>query len=249
MWGWLRNLFSRTLQQQESISPIKPTWHPAVASDATWLANLPASLVALDVETTGLHSSDRIVTFGAILLPTAPLAEGLFEASCLHLIFDPGRKSHPQAELVHGYDDWLLRHQEPFTHHADAIRQFIYSGDLILAHNASFDLRFINDEMVRAGKAARIKRPIYCTMQGYRDRIGSGSAALGNVCAQIGLTRAQSSHGALEDAWMALMVYLWLNGCPFRAPFAIPEESRRPVNLLPHPPRPEGRLPRRKPIK
>jgi DNA polymerase III subunit epsilon len=246
MWNWLRNLFSRKAPRLQSIPGTHTDLHKNVAPGENWLDNLPTSVVAVDVETTGLHSRDRIVTLGAIHLPTAPLAEGLFEARCLHLVFDPGRKSHPEAAFVHGYDDWTLRHQQPFAEHADTIRHFIYSGDLILAHNVSFDLRFINDEMVRAGKAARFNRPIYCTMNGYRDRFGHGSAALGSVCAQIGLARAESRHGALEDAWMALMIYLWLHGCPYRAPFNLPAESRGPVNLLPCPPRPEGRLPRRK---
>lgn len=235
MWGWLRR---RTPQ----IDPV-----PAAAPVASvWFEALPESIVAVDVETTGLHSRDRIVSLGAIWLPTAPLAEGSFNISYLHLIFDPGLKSHPRAEEVHGHDDWLLRHQEPFSTYADAIRRFIHAGDLIVAHNAEFDLEFINREMGLAGKAARFKRPVYCTMRSYQNAGHSGSAALTSVCANIGLARLGQRHGALEDAWIALMVYLWLQGCPHRKPFVEAAQHLDIFNLLPCPPRPDGALPRRK---
>ena len=69
-----------------------------------WSDRLPASVVFVDVETTGLHSIDKVVSLGAIWLPIHALIEGSFNISYLHLIFDPGRKSHPKAEEVHGHE-------------------------------------------------------------------------------------------------------------------------------------------------
>ena len=77
-----------------------------------WLCWLPPRLVALDVEATGLSAGDRMVSVGAVALATASLAAGRPEIVCHHLVVDPGRTSHPAALAVHGYDDWLLRHQD-----------------------------------------------------------------------------------------------------------------------------------------
>jgi hypothetical protein len=59
---------------------------------------LPSKVVFVDVETTGLTDSDRIVSFAAILLETQSLRVGKFTVSVIHVVCDPGKKSHPRAE-------------------------------------------------------------------------------------------------------------------------------------------------------
>ncbi|HEY4981467.1 MAG TPA: exonuclease domain-containing protein [Pseudolabrys sp.] len=200
--------------------------------------------MAVDVETTGLHSTDRIVSIGAIWLPTACLSEPSFPISYIHLIFDPGRTSHPKAEEVHGFDDWTLRHQEPFGLYAERIRRFLQSGNLIIAHNAEFDIGFINRELATAGQPT-LDKPICCTTEGYRAADLGASASLKSVCATMGLRRQGKVHGALEDAWLALMAYLWLHDYEHCKPFIACGQHLELFNLLPAPPRPEGALPRR----
>jgi DNA polymerase III epsilon subunit-like protein len=46
-----------------------------------WLEALPATIAAVDVETTGLTSEDRIVSIGAFWLSTAALRDGSFPVS------------------------------------------------------------------------------------------------------------------------------------------------------------------------
>ncbi|KMO41012.1 DNA polymerase III [Methylobacterium variabile] len=206
-----------------------------------WLGWLPSRLVAIDVETTGLAETDRMVSFGAVALDTASLAAGLPEVACHHLIFDPGRASHPRAEAVHGYDDWLLRHQDPAGIHAGTLAAVLAGADLVVAHNAAFDLGFLRRELHAAGLPPVAAR-VYCTMEAYRRRGEKGRAALDAVCRRIGLARAGTRHGALEDAWLALRAYLWLQACPVAV--ARPPLSA-PTNLRQVPPRPEGPLPPR----
>ncbi|MFE1597550.1 3'-5' exonuclease [Methylobacterium sp. ID0610] len=206
-----------------------------------WLGWLPRRLLALDVETTGLDAGDRIVSFGAVLLDTASLLDSRPLLTCHHLIFDPQRASHPRAEAVHGFDDWLLRHQEPAARHLDALASLIGAADLVVAHNADFDLGFLRREFAAAGRPAVAMRS-YCTMEAYRRRGETGSASLDAVCRRVRLRREGEHHGALEDAWLALRVYLWLQGCPVRV--ARPDLGP-PTNLRPPPPRPDGKLPPR----
>jgi DNA polymerase-3 subunit epsilon len=112
-----------------------------------WFDRLPDRFAVVDVETTGIHGTDRIVTFAATFLERVALLEDSMSIKCLHLIFDPGKKCHPEAERVHGYDDWTLRHQEFFAEHAKRIRALLDETDLVVAHNAAFDLSFFRERI------------------------------------------------------------------------------------------------------
>ena len=237
LWGTLRRLSGRGVP---GVSP----GGASIATTPAWLTQLPSTVLFCDVETTGLTASDRIVSFAGIGLKTAALASGNFELAYWHLIFDPGRKSHPQAERVHGYSDWALRFQNPFSVYADEIWHFVSSYELVVAHNASFDVGFIDRELILAG-LPRIPKPVYCTMEGYRALGVGGSASLNAVCSRINLARASNRHGALEDAWLAMQVYLWLHNCPLRP--ALPATFPLiPINFHEVPPPLDGTTPRRK---
>jgi len=62
------------------------------------IAAIPKCIAFLDVETTGLTAKDRIITLAGVKLrDTDLLATGTASLEYLHLIFDPGRKSHPPS--------------------------------------------------------------------------------------------------------------------------------------------------------
>lgn len=205
---------------------------------------MPPRIAFVDVETTGIMKSDRIVSIGIISLETSALLNDKISGAITHLIFDPGKKSHPKAEIVHGFDDWTLRHQEPFSKYADIIFEMISCANLVVAHNASFDLQFIQRELEVAGKE-RISTPAYCTMQAVRERGLIGSASLSSLCGRIGIVRQSQTHGALEDAWLAMQIFLLLHKCEaYKMPFSSVENSEI-RNFRAPPPRPEGKLPRR----
>lgn len=201
---------------------------------------LPPRLIFADVETTGLHSSDRIVSIGIVDLTTAALRAGRVEANCTHLIFDPGKKSHPRAQAVHGYDDWTLRHQEPFSTHVSDLRPLFDDTSIMWAHNAEFDQAFFQREFDAAGLP--IEGNFQCTMHLYKRRFPSRRANLNSIVNDLGLSRAGERHGALEDAWLAMAIYLGLAGIAI--PPAPREVLQPPINLV-RPPPLEGPLPRR----
>jgi DNA polymerase III subunit epsilon len=175
--------------------------------------DLPASVVFCDVETTGLGTHDRIVSFGGI--GSRDLAKGRPDLEYLYLVFDPGRANRRAAEHIHGFSDSALRLQDRFAVHAADVRRFLTSYELLVAHNAAFDIRFINREMRLSGLPA-LTRDVYCTMKGYRALDLGGSAALSAVCRHIKLARSGDLHDAIEDAWLAMQIYLWLHGCPLQ---------------------------------
>lgn len=101
------------------------------------------TLIAFDTETTGLSpKSDRIVEIGV-----AHFRQGQPEEPVSWLI-DPGREIPAYATKVHGISDAMVKGQPPFK---DIYPRFLdVAGDaVLLAHNASFDLRFISAEANR----------------------------------------------------------------------------------------------------
>ena len=134
---------------EEHLSSRPPKWLQMVNGRAPYRRNV----IAVDVETTGLGSSDRIVTFGAVLLNTKSLSDRPVRVHTTHLIFNPERRCHPQATAVHGWDDNILRRQDKFAAHCTRIISEIQKSNLIVSHNFPFDLRFINNELELCGKS------------------------------------------------------------------------------------------------
>lgn len=263
MFGWIARFLDRRLtlganakaidaRHVPGISPVlgapaQPAWSDTpLKPKPAWLARLPPSFAVLDVETTGLHSHDRIVSLGALFLESASILTPTGNLRLMHLIFDPGKKCHPAAARVHGYHEWTLRHQAFFSEHAQAVYDFLEGADVVVAHNADFDIGFVNREFAAAGLPS-ISKPSFCTMNAYRDR-SARRASLATVSRAIGLSRSGFQHGALEDAWLTMQIYLWLHGAPMPMSFLsqVPAEQRRPSNLRPVPPAPSGVLPARK---
>lgn len=160
-------------------------------------------VIAMDCETTGLswRRGDRVVSLAGI-----ELVDGLPSGMGFSLVFNPGRPSAPAARRVHGLADTYLALQEPFSARAAEVRKFI-GADRIVAHNASFDFGFINNEFTLAGASQISAQPI-CTMSLYRSRF-TGSATLDRCCAVYNLNcagRAQY-HGAFVDAALTAALF------------------------------------------
>ena len=193
-----------------------------------WYEIIQRRTVVVDVETTGLSDDDRIVSLGAILLdPATRSIDGR------HLIFNPERGCHPRARAVHGYDDYALRKQDRFVDHAEDISSFIGSADRIVGHNLAFDFGFIESELLRTGKPP-LSADEWCTMNAHRASGIGGSASLTRIAKTLGLQRVGSKHGAIEDAWLTLHVFLAQNGLTGHL---IAEEWRSlvPTNLRVYP--------------
>lgn len=193
------------------------------------------TVVAIDVETTGLRPYDRIVTLAAVCT-----IEGLSGFELLHRCFDPRKDSDPAAYAIHGWDDWSTRFQDLWKDQAVELHAWLQRADVIVAHNAEFDLHYVNREF-RKADLPPLQGVTFCTQQAARTA-GRGSATLDACCARIGLRRNGDRHHAAEDAFLALNLYRHHHGQPLLTitqPWGMPTNYRQP------PPRPEGELPRR----
>ncbi len=149
------------------------------------------AFTVVDFETTGLapERNDRVVEVGIVLVDDS----GLIEQEWTTLI-NPRRDIG--ATHIHGlYASDLLDAPE-FSDVADQILDFV-AGRIVVAHNASFDMRFLHSELKRTGYEIPERPSALCSMK-WSGRL-VGPAKLQHVCEALDIELVDA-HSALADA-------------------------------------------------
>lgn len=165
--------------------------------------------IILDTETTGLDplNGDRIVEIGAVEVLNAIPTGNVF-----HVYIDPERDMPDGAFRVHGLSSEFLAGKPRFADVVDDFCAFLGS-DKLIAHNASFDVAFINAELARCGRPSVPPHQVVDTLAIARRKHGGGSNSLDALCARYGVDSSRRTrHGALLDAELLAEVYLELSG-------------------------------------
>ncbi|GGF32636.1 DNA polymerase III subunit epsilon [Aliidongia dinghuensis] len=164
--------------------------------------------ICLDTETTGFDPAEghRMVEIACVelvnLMPTGRE---------LHLYFDPERDMPAEAEAVHGLTIEFLTGKPKFRELAHEFEAFMQDSRLV-AHNAEFDVRFINAELVRAGRP-KLTCEVQDTLRLARTKFPGSPASLDALCRRFGIDLSErSKHGALIDTRLLAKVYLELMG-------------------------------------
>ncbi len=165
--------------------------------------------IIFDTETTGLDNrADRIIEIGGIELfnhfPTG---------KTLHLYINPGdRKVHPDALAVHGITDESLKDKPPFADVAEEILAF-FEGAKWIAHNATFDMGFVNAEFARLGRPPILPDMVIDTLAMARRKHPMGPNSLDALCRRYGIDNShRTRHGALLDSELLADVYIEMIG-------------------------------------
>ncbi len=165
--------------------------------------------IIFDTETTGLDPKDghRLVEFAGI-----ELVERVPTGRVLHFHVNPGRPMPPEAEAVHGLSDDFLADKPRFRDKADELLAFL--GDaIIVAHNAQFDMRFLNHELEAAGRPRLDPGRVVDTLELARKRFPGAKHSLDALCLRFGIDRSMRvKHGALIDSELLADVYVELTG-------------------------------------
>lgn len=165
--------------------------------------------IVLDTETTGLDAltGDRVVEIGCVeLLNRIPTG------AVFHVYLNPQRDMPDEAFRVHGLSAEFLADKPTF---ADVAAEFVsFIGDArLVAHNASFDIGFLNSELDRVGAGQIGRERIVDTLMIARRRNPGGSNNLDALCQRFGIDLGRRvKHGALLDAELLAEVYLELLG-------------------------------------
>ncbi|MCD2178509.1 DNA polymerase III subunit epsilon [Rhizobium sp. C1] len=165
--------------------------------------------IIFDTETTGLDSrEDRIIEIGGIELdnhfPTG---------RTLHLYINPAnRKVHPDALAVHGITDEFLADKPVFADVAEQILSF-FEGAKWIAHNATFDMGFVNAELGRLGLPPIAPSEVIDTLSLARRKHPMGPNSLDALCKRYGIDNShRAKHGALLDSELLAEVYIEMIG-------------------------------------
>lgn len=166
--------------------------------------------IVFDTETTGLShkEGDRVIEIGAM-----ELRDGFPTGETFHVHIDPeGRSVHPDALAVHGISDEMLRGKPTFREILPRFQAFFGEGNLV-AHNAPFDIGFLNAELARAGAPLLAEERVIDTLAIARRKFPGARNTLDGLCARFGVdTSARDLHGALIDTELLAQVYLELTG-------------------------------------
>ena len=181
--------------------------------------------IVLDTETTGLDpaAGHRIVEIGAL-----ELQHHLPTGREYHTYLDPEREMPEEAFAIHGLSDDFLAGKAKFADAADALLEFIGDAPLVI-HNAEFDLRFLNAELERIGRAPLDAGRVVDTLLVARQKFPGARASLDALCQRFEIDLSmRDKHGALIDSHLLAAVYLELVGG--RQPgFELAADTGRPV--------------------
>ncbi|MFF7634525.1 DEDDh family exonuclease [Kitasatospora sp. NPDC008050] len=175
--------------------PLQPTARPIptqrTGAPSALPQESPEGYAVVDVETTGLGRTDRVISAGVYRLD----AEGEVVDHWYTLV-NPERD--PGPVWIHGLTTTMLADAPTFPQIAEELAERL-RGRVMVAHNALFDWNMISREFSRAGLRAPVEQRL-CTMVLSRDLglpLANGKLA---TLAQYFGVQQRNAHNALDDA-------------------------------------------------
>ena len=165
--------------------------------------------IIFDTETTGFDpmSGDRVIEIGGVEMVNKVLTGNHY-----HVFINPERDVPDSAVKVHGITTEFLQ-DKPVI--ADVIDDFVaFVGDsTLVAHNADFDMRFINWELENLGKPIIPPSQFLDTLAIARSKFPGAANSLDALCKRFGVENGHRTlHGALLDSEILADVYVELMG-------------------------------------
>lgn len=164
--------------------------------------------VVLDTETTGLDVQEghRVIEIGCVAVENFQVTNDVF-----HSYLNPECAIDSEAEKVHGLTSAFLKDKPVFSDIASDFLDFIRGSDMVI-HNASFDVQFLNNELLLNGFEERIDSicSVVDSLEVARKKHSLQYNNLDALCKRynIDTTERQKAHGALIDAKLLARVYV-----------------------------------------
>jgi DNA polymerase-3 subunit epsilon len=165
--------------------------------------------IVFDTETTGLNplGGDRVVEIGCV-----EMVNHVPTGRTFHVYLNPERDMPEGAFAVHGLSTEFLSDKPLFAAVASDFLAFT-EGARLVAHNAAFDVSFLNAELGRLGYPPLEAERIVDTLALARRKHPFSPASLDALCQRYGIDNARRvKHGALLDAEILADVYVELLG-------------------------------------
>jgi DNA polymerase-3 subunit epsilon len=165
--------------------------------------------IILDIETSGLDYKDghRVIEIGCIELKQKEVG------SHFHQYINPLKTLTEENMKIHGITNEFLEDKPLFEDVADDFLSFIQDS-FIIAHNANFDVGFLNHELEKISKPTIDKDRVVDTVVIARNRFPGQQVNLDALVKKLKVNTLidREFHGALKDAKILTDVYLELQG-------------------------------------
>jgi DNA polymerase-3 subunit epsilon len=196
--------------------------------------------IVLDTETTGLDPADghRIIEIGCV-----ELMDHVPTGRTYQCYLNPERDIPMESQRVHGITEEFVVGKPLFAAVVDEMLEFLGDAPLVI-HNAGFDLKFLNAELLRVTRPAIPFARAIDTIDIAKAKIPGARYSLDELCKRFGVdltTRAK--HGALLDASLLAQVYLELIGgrqtrlmlAPSDTAIVVSDAAQQPARARPIP--------------
>lgn len=166
--------------------------------------------IVFDTETTGFdpETGDKLVEIGAV-----ELVNHVPTGKTYHQYINPDRDVPEEVVKVHGLTTEYLKKFPIFEKIAQEWVDFIGEDGILVAHNAAFDIKFINYELKRLGYKEYKWDRVVDTLEIAKNKFPGQRNNLDALCKRFNIDNsARTFHGALLDAQLLAEVYLELLG-------------------------------------
>lgn len=173
-------------------------------------------IIILDTETTGInqtnlpHINHRIIEIGAV-----EIIGRRFTGNNFHVYIQPNRLIEFEALKIHGITNDFLQDKPFFQDIADQFLNYIRKSILVI-HNASFDLGFINQELAILNKKIKDINQfcsIVDTLKIARTLFPGKKNTLDALCTRYKINKSRRNlHSAMIDAYLLGKIYLLMTG-------------------------------------
>lgn len=164
--------------------------------------------ICFDTETTGLDplAGDRLLEIGCV-----ELIDGKRTGKYFHEIINPERDIPEEVVKIHGISNEKVVGKPVFKDIIDELITFLEDSPLV-AHNANFDMKFLNNEFDLLG-VPRLKNEVIDSLLLAKQRFPGSKNNLDALCERFKIDNSSRTfHGALLDAELLADVYIELNG-------------------------------------
>lgn len=167
-----------------------------------WLAAVydTAAFIAFDTETTGLDAAvGKIVEIGGVKFDRRGII------ARYNVLINPQMPMPEEAGKVNGITDAMLKDKPVIAAIFPDFLEFIGTG-ILVAHNAPFDINYVNTELARAEKPLLTNKVIDTRIFAKEVFPGLSSYALQDLAVQFGIT-ALEAHRAEDDARVCMELF------------------------------------------
>jgi len=184
--------------------------------------------IILDTETTGFkpEAGHKIVEIACV-----ELINHLPTGRTFHHYLNPKRDVPIDAYNVHGLSTEFLKQFLTFEEIVEEFLDFIQK-DVLIIHNAPFDLSFLNFELQTVECDIIKHNKIIDTLKIARQKFPGSPASLDALCRRFKIdNKSRTKHGALIDCELLAEVYLELIGGR-QISFNLEKKEEKPVDEI-----------------